>query len=141
MDREMLHDFFNNCRELGIEAPHIAQVKPASDGRIPEWAEEFAEVEPEHRHLSHLYCIYPSSYPASEQLKAAADKSLEVRGTGGTGWSLAWKLCLRGRMQQPADAALLIKISCAMLIPTPALLLKKAAALIQICSVLIRLSR
>lgn len=109
MDREMLHDFFNNCRELGIEAPHIAQVKPASDGRIPEWAEEFAEVEPEHRHLSHLYCIYPSSYPASEQLKAAADKSLEVRGTGGTGWSLAWKLCLRGRMQQPADAALLIK--------------------------------
>ncbi|MCD7872861.1 MAG: glycoside hydrolase family 95 protein, partial [Clostridiales bacterium] len=108
MDREILHDFFENCRLLGLDAPNIEQVKPASDGRIPEWAREYGEVEVHHRHISHLYCIYPSSESAGEKLEKAADKSMNTRGEGGTGWSLAWKVCVRARMRQPEKAARLL---------------------------------
>ena len=80
MDRELLYEFFANCRELGLETPEIEQVGPASDGRIPEYAEEFGETEVEHRHVSHLYCIYPARIPASNELNLAAEKSLLKRG-------------------------------------------------------------
>lgn len=109
MDREILYDFFANCRELGFEAPCIEQVKVASDGRIPEWAEEFEETEIHHRHVSHLYCIYPSRFIQSEELNKAAEKSLEARGFGGTGWSLGWKVCLWARIRNGENALRLIK--------------------------------
>ncbi|MDE6155593.1 MAG: glycoside hydrolase family 95 protein, partial [Eubacterium sp.] len=109
MDREILHDFFENCRALGFDAPYIEQVKPAPDGRIPEWAENFEETEVKHRHVSHLYCIYPSHFVQSDELNKAAEKSLEVRGFGGTGWSLGWKVCLWARLRNGENALRLIK--------------------------------
>lgn len=109
MDREILHDFFENCRALGFDAPYIEQVKPAADGRIPEWAENFDETEIGHRHVSHLYCIYPSHFIQSDELNKAAEKSLEVRGFGGTGWSLGWKVCLWARLRNGENALRLIK--------------------------------
>lgn len=109
MDREILFDFFENCRELGFETPSIKQVGIAEDGRIPEWAEDFEETEIEHRHLSHLYCIYPSRFMQSEELNRAAEKSLEKRGYGGTGWSLGWKVCLWARLGNGENALRLIK--------------------------------
>lgn len=109
MDREILYDFFENCRELGLDAPCIEQVKAASDGRIPEWTEEFEETEIHHRHVSHLYCIYPSRFIQSEELNKAAEKSLEKRGFGGTGWSLGWKVCLWARLGNGENALRLIK--------------------------------
>lgn len=109
MDREILFDFFENCRELGIDAPIIEQVKPASDGRVPEWAEEFEETEINHRHVSHLYCIYPSRFIQSDELNKAAEKSLNVRGFGGTGWSLGWKVCLWARLGNAENALRLIR--------------------------------
>ena len=109
MDREILFDFFENCRELGLNAPVISQVKPAPDGRIPEWAENFEETEVEHRHVSHLYCIYPSRFIQSDELNKAAEKSLEKRGFGGTGWSLGWKVCLWARLRNGDNAYRLIK--------------------------------
>ncbi|MCM1114152.1 MAG: glycoside hydrolase family 95 protein [Clostridium sp.] len=109
MDREILFEFFENCRELGLDAPVIEQVKPAEDGRIPEWAEPFEETEINHRHVSHLYCIYPSRLLQSEALNKAAEKSLEKRGFGGTGWSLGWKVCLWARLGNGENALRLIK--------------------------------
>lgn len=109
MDREILFEFFENCRELGLEAPVIEQVKPAKDGRIPEWAEDFEETEIKHRHLSHLYCIYPSRFIQGETLNQAAEKSLLTRGFGGTGWSLGWKVCLWARLKNGENAYRLIK--------------------------------
>ena len=109
MDREILYEFFGNCRRLGLDAPEIRQVEPASDGRIPEWIEEYDEKELHHRHISHLYCIYPAAERAGKALENAADKSLKVRGDGGTGWSLAWKICVRARMKQPEKAAKLLE--------------------------------
>jgi len=75
-----------------------------SDGRLLEWNEEFIEVEPGHRHLSHLYGLFPSDLfnpvdrPAQYE---AAVKSLEYRlmhGGGHTGWSRAWTSCLFARI-------------------------------------------
>lgn len=109
MDREILFDFFRICRILGLDAPEINQVKPASDGRIPEWIEEYKETDVEHRHVSHLYCIYPSCFEQSQELKAAAEKSLLTRGFGGTGWSLGWKVCLWARLGNAENAFRLIR--------------------------------
>lgn len=109
MDREILFDFFANCKELGLNAPAIEQVKPATDGRIPEWAEEFKETEIKHRHVSHLYCIYPSRFIQNDELNKAAEKSLYTRGFGGTGWSLGWKVCLWARLNNGENALRLIK--------------------------------
>jgi alpha-L-fucosidase 2 len=109
MDRELLYDFFANCRELGLDAPSINQVKVAKDGRIPEWSEDFQETEVHHRHVSHLYCIYPSRFTQSDELNKGAEKSLEVRGFGGTGWSLGWKVCLWARLKNGDNAFRLIK--------------------------------
>lgn len=67
-----------------------------SDGRIREWNGEFEEVEPGHRHISHLYGLFPGNtiHPKdTPELARAAEKTLEHRlshGGGHTGWSRAW---------------------------------------------------
>lgn len=109
MDREILRDFFYNCRQLGLDAPEIKETVPVSDGRVPEWCCEYGEKEPEHRHVSHLYGIYPSAHEYSDDIKRAAEKSLLKRGFGGTGWSLGWKVCLWARLGSGENAARLIR--------------------------------
>jgi alpha-L-fucosidase 2 len=64
-----------------------------------EWQEEFKEVEPHHRHVSHLYMLYPGDQIDPEttpELAEAARKTLIARTNVGTGWSLA--LFLWGRL-------------------------------------------
>jgi len=77
------------------------------DGRLLEWNEEKTEAEPGHRHLSHLYGVYPSDL-FTERTRApqfeAARKSLDfrlARGGGHTGWSRAWVACLCTRFGDP----------------------------------------
>ena len=70
-----------------------------SKGRLMEWNAEFEENEHGHRHLSHLYGIYPGDLikPNDKELFAAARRSLDYRlahGGGHTGWSCAWIICL-----------------------------------------------
>lgn len=68
-------------------------VKIGSDGRILEWGKEFREREPGHRHISHLYGIFPSDIWAGKEYDDAVRKTLEERlnnGGGHTGWSNAW---------------------------------------------------
>ncbi|HCS72570.1 MAG TPA: hypothetical protein DIW17_01675 [Clostridiales bacterium] len=78
--------------------------KIGNDGRLLEWNEEMDEVEPGHRHMSHLYGLYPSDLFTPEKRSAqynAAIKSLESRlshGGGHTGWSRAWVSCLFARI-------------------------------------------
>ena len=76
-------------RPLGID----------SKGRLMEWNGEFDETEPGHRHLSHLYGVYPGDLikPSDKELFAAARRSLDYRianGGGYTGWSCAWIVSL-----------------------------------------------
>ncbi len=88
---------------------HIPEFKIGSDGRLMEWSEEYEEYEPGHRHLSHLYGVYPSSIFTPEtrpEQYNAAIRSLEFRmahGGGHTGWSRAWCACLFARLKRSAD--------------------------------------
>ena len=81
-----------------------------SDGRLMEWAEEYKEAEPGHRHVSHLYALYPGrqiSIDKTPKLAKAAEKSLEFRlshGGGHTGWSAAWIVNLWARLGRGDDA-------------------------------------
>jgi alpha-L-fucosidase 2 len=79
--------------------PRLAGPKVGADGRLLEWAAEHEEAEPHHRHVSHLYGVYPGdSFADSPELLDAARRSLEARGDAGTGWSLAWKTALWARL-------------------------------------------
>ena len=70
-------------------------------GALQEWAEDFQPAEREHRHFSHLFGVFPGRQitPATPALFAAARRSLELRGDGGTGWSLAWKVNAWARLR------------------------------------------
>lgn len=70
-------------------------------GELLEWDREREEAEPEHRHVSHLYGLYPGSQIQKASMPrefAAAARSLERRGDGGTGWAMAWKVNLWARL-------------------------------------------
>jgi alpha-L-fucosidase 2 len=88
-------------RELDEKRARLAPTRVGSDGRVMEWLEEYAEPEPHHRHVSHLWGLYPGheidarTMPA---LAAAARKTLELRGDEGTGWGTAFKLGMWARL-------------------------------------------
>ncbi|MDF2587390.1 MAG: alpha-L-fucosidase 2 precursor [Anaerocolumna sp.] len=83
---------------------NLPELKIGSKGQLLEWNKEFEEVEPYHRHTSHLIGLYPGEQISEERtpdLFAAARISLEHRlaaGGGYTGWSRAWTACLFARM-------------------------------------------
>lgn len=110
MDVEILNELFRAyigaCRVLGMEAERIQRaeevmsrfpaLKIGKYGQLMEWMEDYDEPEPGHRHISHLYGVYPGSSISKEktpELMDAALVSLERRlanGGGHTGWSRAW---------------------------------------------------
>lgn len=70
-------------------------------GRVMEWLEDYEEVEPQHRHVSHLYGLYPAPFISpvtTPDWANAAKKTLKVRGDEGTGWSRAWKILFWARL-------------------------------------------
>lgn len=83
-----------------------------SDGRLMEWREEFAEVEPGHRHFSHLFAVYPGAQInplQTPQWVSAANRSIDYRiakGGGHMGWSSAWLVSLYARLYRAEDALL-----------------------------------
>jgi alpha-L-fucosidase 2 len=110
MDQEIIWDTFTNTLEaagvLGISDKFTERVIAAlarlalprigSDGRLLEWAQEYSEPEPGHRHISHLFAIHPGrqyNWQNAPEMMQAARKSIEFRlakGGGHTGWSRAW---------------------------------------------------
>jgi len=134
MDQEIAWDTFSNLIEaagvLGIKDDFVGQVTAAreklaipkigSDGRLLEWAEEFKEPSPGHRHISHLYGVHPGrqfTFQNAPEMLEAAQKSIEYRlshGGGHTGWSRAWIInfwarFLEGDKAQENVTALLVK--------------------------------
>ena len=73
-------------------------------GQLQEWLEDWDMQAPDmhHRHVSHLYGLYPSSQitlRGTPELAAAARKSLEIRGDNATGWGIGWRINLWARLQ------------------------------------------
>lgn len=70
-------------------------------GNLVEWYKDWEDVDPEHRHVSHLFALYPGreiSPLSAPELADACRRTLEIRGDGGTGWSKAWKICFWARL-------------------------------------------
>ncbi|MBC2603780.1 glycoside hydrolase family 95 protein [Puniceicoccus vermicola] len=81
-------------------------------GRLQEWPEDYEELEPTHRHASHLFALHPGDQIApgsTPELAEAAQKSLERRGDSGTGWSIAWKINFWARLLDGNHALLLFR--------------------------------
>jgi alpha-L-fucosidase 2 len=77
-----------------------------------EWLQDYEEVEPQHRHISHLYGLHPFDEINpwdSPDLAKAARISLQRRGNGGTGWSRAWKIAFWARLGDGDKALNMLK--------------------------------
>lgn len=127
IDNQIVRELFSNViaasEELGIDEAFreilrtkIPQLPPvgqiAKDGRMMEWLEDYKEVDPKHRHISHLYGLYPANLITpgdTPELAEAARKTLEVRGDDSPGWSKAYKLLFWARLQEGDRAYKLLK--------------------------------
>jgi alpha-L-fucosidase 2 len=124
MDQEIIWDlltsFLEASKALGIEDELVGRAGDARnkllgpqigpDGRLMEWAYDFKEADPGHRHISHLFALHPGRQitpHGSADLAAAARKSLEYRlshGGGHTGWSRAWIINFFARLEDGEKA-------------------------------------
>lgn len=97
-------------RRVAAAKANLAPTKIGSDGRIMEWAEEFEEVEPGHRHISHLFAVHPGAQInmlQTPEMAEAAGKSMDYRiahGGGHTGWSSAWLIIQYARLMRGEQA-------------------------------------
>jgi len=115
IDMQILDDLFRYYVEattiLGKDQAYATKVEQArrrlvppqigKDGTLQEWAEDYAQMEDEHRHYSHLYGLYPGNVLSARntpELVEPIKKVLEQRGDGATGWSRAWKMALWSRL-------------------------------------------
>jgi alpha-L-fucosidase 2 len=83
-----------------------------SKGNLQEWYKDFADVDPHHRHTSHLYALHPANLISpltTPELAQAAKRTLELRGDDGTGWSLAWKVNMWARLLDGDHAYILFR--------------------------------
>jgi alpha-L-fucosidase 2 len=87
--------------ELKAKRARLAPTRLGSDGRVMEWQQEYPEADPQHRHVAHLWGLYPGNEitpHGTPDLAAGARKTLDVRGDGSTGWSLAYKMGMWARL-------------------------------------------
>ena len=126
MDMAIIWDLFTNCCEageiLGLDGAFMSRMQIAkkalfpyqigNQGQLQEWSEDFDDNEVEHRHVSHLFGLHPGRQitpVATPELTEAARRTLEIRGDGGTGWSLGWKINFWARLLDGDHAYRLIQ--------------------------------
>ena len=124
MDNSILRELFDFTAEaagiLGVDAGFAAELKELREqlpplkigkyGQIMEWQVDFDEAEPGHRHMSHLFGLYPGCEikPSTPETFAAARRTIERRlanGGGHTGWSRAWIINFFARLGDGNTAA------------------------------------
>jgi alpha-L-fucosidase 2 len=129
MDSQILRDLFANCISaaeiLRVDADFraacaAARAKLPPDqvgkaGQLQEWLEDWdmEAPEPDHRHVSHLYALFPSeqiTVRRTPQLAAAAKRSLELRGDLSTGWAIAWRINLWARLRDAGHTHAVLKL-------------------------------
>ena len=125
MDNELIRDLFSHVIEAAdiLDQPlaladslkeKLAGLPPLRIGRwgqLQEWLHDWDNPDDTHRHVSHLYALFPSNQitPLSTpQLAEAAKTSLIHRGDPSTGWSMGWKVCLWARLLDGNHALKLI---------------------------------
>ena len=126
MDNQIVFDALSNtlqaARILGKDADYqktlenaLSQLPPMQIGsrkQLQEWLIDADGSDMHHRHISHLYGLFPSNQisPYSHnELFAAAKQTLTDRGDEATGWSLGWKICFWARMLDGNHALTILK--------------------------------
>jgi len=120
MDHQIVRSLFASTAEaaaiLGVDAElarrltamraRIAPNRIGRHGQLQEWLEDRDDPADTHRHVSHLWGLFPGDEitPRTPELFAAARQSLRFRGDEGTGWSLAWKIGFWARLLDPEQA-------------------------------------
>lgn len=123
LDNSILKELFQNClsamiclgmrdmedleKELKTAIPKIPVYKVGKYGQLQEWYEDFEENDPEHRHLSLLYALYPSDLITVEKtpdLAKACRETMKRRGEGSVPWSRAWKIGIYARLKDGEKA-------------------------------------
>jgi alpha-L-fucosidase 2 len=118
MDSQILRDLFSAVIEAGERLGRDAEVRqtfaairdrlPADRigkaGQLQEWLDDWDMDVPEihHRHVSHLYALYPGhqiGLDTTPKLAEAARKSLDIRGDEATGWGIGWRINLWARLR------------------------------------------
>jgi alpha-L-fucosidase 2 len=128
MDLEIIHNLLTNCieacktlktdKDFQKECENALKRLPPiqiskTTGRVLEWAEDYPEVEPHHRHTSHLFGLHPGNQitvVGTPELAEAARKTLNARGDDGTGWGLAWKINMWNRLHDGDHAFKLLSV-------------------------------
>ena len=126
MDMQIVRELFNNTMQaatiLGVDSDkfsqwtdiikHTAPNRIGKKGDLNEWLDDWEDADPHHRHVSHLYGLYPYDEITpwdTPKLAKAAEKTLQMRGDGGTGWSRAWKINFWARLQDGNHALVLLR--------------------------------
>lgn len=126
MDMSLIWDLFTNViqasehlemdqdfrRILGEKRSKLFPLQIGKKGNLQEWYKDWEDAEPQHRHISHLYGLFPGRQitPLSTpRFAAATRKTLEIRGDGGTGWSKGWKINVWARLHDGNHAHKLIR--------------------------------
>ncbi len=90
----------------------LPPVQIGQHGQLQEWTYDWDDPKDTHRHVSHLYGLYPSNLISpyrTPELTSAAKSTLVHRGDPSTGWSMAWKVCLWARLLDGNHANKLLK--------------------------------
>jgi alpha-L-fucosidase 2 len=114
MDNQLLNDLFRNtvaaAAEVGESEAFVDSLRTVIDrlapmqigqwGQLQEWFHDWDNPQDRHRHISHLWGLFPGRQITHETpvLMAAARRSLEARGDESTGWSMGWKVCAWARL-------------------------------------------
>ena len=126
MTQAILIDLFANLSHaaniLGVDDDFIGEIRRAlpalntytigSEGQLLEFDAEYPESDIHHRHLSHLYGLYPGesiTTEATPNLAQACRVSLERRGDVSTGWAMGWRVCLWAKLKDGNRALKLVK--------------------------------
>ena len=112
--RECLSDAVAAARELDRDADFVAEAEAAlgrlhgyqvgAAGNLQEWYYDWADIEPTHRHQTHLFGVYPGHQITEGPLADAALKTLEIKGFETTGWSCGWRINLYARLGDAESA-------------------------------------
>ncbi len=109
--RELYDAVCQSASILGVDESFVDSLQNAKSkfppmqvseqGYLQEWLKDYKEVEPKHRHVSHLFGLYPGTMLTPTKtplLMEACRQTLIRRGDEGTGWSRAWKICFWARL-------------------------------------------
>ncbi|SFW52419.1 alpha-L-fucosidase 2 [Sinomicrobium oceani] len=134
MDNQLVFDLFTHLgeaatalnrdkdlvKEVTAARARLAPMHIGKHGQLQEWLHDWDDPEDKHRHVSHLYGLFPGNQISpfrTPELFDAAKTSLKLRGDKSTGWSMGWKVCLWARLLDGDHAYKLLQDQLSLVVP------------------------